>query len=59
MDESELEIIDPDADHVNISICPGVSMTTNPSFFERMFITWSNLVVNKFNAVKIPPFGFF
>jgi hypothetical protein len=53
-----VEIIEPDADHVNISICPGVSITTYPFFFDIISITWSNFVVNKFSAVRMPPFGY-
>ena len=50
----------PLADQVKISICPGVSTKTLSSSFDRFShneTTWSNRVANKFDAVKIPPFG--
>ena len=53
-------IIDPEADHVNTSICPGVSIITWSVSDDRFSIspnTWSNLVENKFSDVIIAPFG--
>ena len=72
-------MIAPDADHVKISICPGVSTrtylnasresayevrkqerithSTVSARFSTNDRTWSNFVVKRFNAVKIPPLG--
>lgn len=53
-------IILPDADHVNTSICPGVSNITYLRLFldfSKIEINCENLVANKFNDVTIAPFG--
>lgn len=57
---SESVMIEPEALQVKISIWPGVSSTTwSIEFARRSTIssTWSNLVVNRLSAVRIPPFG--
>jgi len=52
-------IIVPEADQVNTSICPGVSIIifSNPSFFSSISRTLSNLVANRLSEVIIAPFG--
>ena len=60
VEASDSVMIEPDADHVKISICPGVSTNTYLSAFARFStnsITWSNRVANKFSDVRMPPFG--
>lgn len=50
----------PEADHVNTSIWPGVSITVSSCVeeaFSRREITLSNLVENRFKDVTIAPFG--
>lgn len=53
----------PDADHVKISIWPGVSMRTcaggvsEATRFSTSASTWSNLVAKRLRAVRMPPFG--
>ena len=54
------EMMVPDADHVKISIWPGVSIKTCSSasaFASTRDMTWSNLVANRLSAVMMPPFG--
>lgn len=50
----------PDADHVNTSIWPGVSMSTYLRLGARASsssMTWSKRVANRFSAVTMAPLG--
>lgn len=53
-------MMEPDADQVNTSICPGVSKIicrTSDFRFSKRSNTPENLVVKRFKDVMMPPFG--
>ena len=60
LDANDSVIMAPLADHVNASICPGVSITAksrDSARLDRRSITWSIRVEKRLSAVIMAPFG--